>query len=159
MLVTASLPATRVAAQVTAPAVAPQTIDWRDAPRTPGDWRWGIVDGKSTATYGTDPAAPIARLTCDRADGQILLARYATAASGAQAALPMALTSTSGTSALVSDPALSRAGWLVIALKANDPTLDSIAFSRGRFAFEAAGQPTLYLPSWPEVSRVIEDCR
>jgi hypothetical protein len=41
----------------------------------------------------------------------------------------------------------------------NDPLLDAMAFSRGRFAVETAGKPTLYVPSWPEVSRVIEDCR
>jgi len=34
-----------------------------------------------------------------------------------------------------------------------------MAFSRGRFALETAGQETLYLPSWPEISRVVEDCR
>jgi hypothetical protein len=34
-----------------------------------------------------------------------------------------------------------------------------MAFSRGRFAIETAGLPTLYVPSWPEVSRVVEDCR
>ncbi len=144
------------------PAPAPLSLapaDWRDAPRTSGDWRWGIVDGRSTASYGADPAAPVARLVCDRARGAVLLARTATASDAQESPLPMALTTTSGTSALVSDPALSGKGWLVIALKPGDQTLDAIAFSRGRFAFEAAGQPTLYLPSWPEVSRVIEDCR
>ncbi|WP_324743459.1 hypothetical protein U8326_08035 [Tsuneonella sp. CC-YZS046] len=44
-------------------------------------------------------------------------------------------------------------------LSARDSLLDAIALSRGRFAVEAAGLPTLYLPSWAEVSRVIEDCR
>ena len=42
---------------------------------------------------------------------------------------------------------------------ASDPMLDAMAFSRGRFALEVAGLPTLYVPSWPEISRVIEDCR
>ena len=44
-------------------------------------------------------------------------------------------------------------------LPARDPLLDAMAFSKGRFAVEVAGLPTLYLPSWIEVSRVIEDCR
>jgi hypothetical protein len=34
-----------------------------------------------------------------------------------------------------------------------------MAYSRGRFAVEINGLPTLYLPSWAEVGRVIEDCR
>ncbi len=42
---------------------------------------------------------------------------------------------------------------------ANDPLLDAMAFSKGRFAVEVAGLPTLYVPSYPEVTRVIEDCR
>lgn len=48
---------------------------------------------------------------------------------------------------------------LIGVLPANDPILDAMAFSKGRFAIETAGQQTLYLPSWPEVTRVIEDCR
>ena len=42
---------------------------------------------------------------------------------------------------------------------ARDPRLDQIAFSRGRFLVDVAGQSRLVLPAWPEVARVIEDCR
>lgn len=73
--------------------------------------------------------------------------------------MPLALVTTSTTRALLSQPAADTPGWLVATFQPGDPILDAIAFSRGRFAFEAAGLPTLYLPSWPEVSRVIEDCR
>jgi hypothetical protein len=45
------------------------------------------------------------------------------------------------------------------ALNAQDPLLDAVAFSRGRFMIETPGQLALYLPSWPELSRAIEDCR
>lgn len=48
---------------------------------------------------------------------------------------------------------------LVAALIPADALLDSIAFSRGRFAVELPGLATLYLPSSAELSRVIEDCR
>ena len=50
-------------------------------------------------------------------------------------------------------------GMVTAELPARDPALDAIAFSRGRFALETAGLATLYLPSWPEISRVVEDCR
>ena len=43
-------------------------------------------------------------------------------------------------------------------LPSNDPLLDAMAFSKGRFAIEL-DLMKLYLPSWPEVTRVIEDCR
>jgi hypothetical protein len=43
-------------------------------------------------------------------------------------------------------------------LLANDPILDAIAFSRGRFIVLGGGA-TLAIPSWPEAARSIEDCR
>jgi hypothetical protein len=45
------------------------------------------------------------------------------------------------------------------ALPAADPFLDGIVSSRGRFAVEAPGLPTLILPTWPEPARVLEECR
>ena len=44
-------------------------------------------------------------------------------------------------------------------LAANDPLLDAMAISKGRFAIEVPGQAALFVPSWAEVTRVIEDCR
>ena len=44
-------------------------------------------------------------------------------------------------------------------LAPDDPLLDAMAITKGRFAVAAPGEPTLYLPAWAEVSRVIEDCR
>jgi hypothetical protein len=43
-------------------------------------------------------------------------------------------------------------------LLANDPILDAMAFSRGRFVVLGGGA-TLAIPSWPEAARSIEDCR
>lgn len=51
------------------------------------------------------------------------------------------------------------AGALSVSLPARDPLLDAMAFTRGRFAIETTGMPPLYVPSWTEVSRVVEDCR
>ncbi len=48
---------------------------------------------------------------------------------------------------------------LAITLNARDPLFDAMAISKGRFAVEVGGEATLYVPSWPEVTRVIEDCR
>jgi hypothetical protein len=48
---------------------------------------------------------------------------------------------------------------LIADLQSSDPLLDAIAFSRGRFATAASGAPMLTVPSAPEVTRVIEDCR
>jgi len=46
-----------------------------------------------------------------------------------------------------------------VRLAPNDPLLDAMAFSRGRFMVETQNTAPLYLPSWAEVSRVVEDCR
>ena len=50
------------------------------------------------------------------------------------------------------------AGGLEADFAARDPLLDQMAFSRGRFMLLAGGQAAI-VPAWPEVSRVIEDCR
>lgn len=142
------------------PVAVPQPLpvppaDWRDAPQTPGTWTWGMAGGRSTARFGLPGAAPLAMLSCDRASGQVLLSR----AGAAPTAVPLAVATTSQRRPLLSDPARSPAGWLVVPVSARDALLDAIIFSRGRFALEAAGLETLYLPAWPELSRVVQDCR
>ena len=41
---------------------------------------------------------------------------------------------------------------------ARDSLLDALAFSRGRFGLIVDGVE-LTLPAWPEIARVLEDCR
>ena len=89
-------------------------------------------------------------MACDRARASVTLTR-AGAAPG-----PMALYTTSGNRSVTATTAVDGAA---ASLPARDPILDAIAFSRGRFAVELPGTAPLYLPSWPELSRVIEDCR
>ncbi len=129
--------------------------DWRDAPQTPGTWTWAMTGGRSTASFGQPGQTPLAMLSCDPAKRQVLLAR----AGAAPTAVPLAVATTSQRRPLLSDPDRGGNGWLVVVLPARDALLDAIAFSRGRFALEAAGLETLYLPSYPEISRVVQDCR
>lgn len=109
----------------------------------------------SVARFAASGMAPVATLSCDRATGQVLLARTGTATTH----IPVSVSTTTGSRPLVSEPALSQNGWIVVPLRPHDAVLDAIAFSRGRFALDVAGLPTLTLPVWPELSRVIEDCR
>lgn len=60
---------------------------------------------------------------------------------------------------LTASPSSDGRPLLIVELGAQDRLLDAMAFSRGRFAVETGGLPTLYLPAWAEVTRVIEDCR
>ena len=144
-----------VAVRTPPPVPRPAPADWRDAPQTAGDWRWSLDAGRSTASFAAAGFTPTVKLICDRGAGRVLLMRTGNAAGS----VPMALRTTSTLRPLPSDPALSPPGWLAVSIAPRDPLLDAMAFSRGRFAVEAAGLQTLYLPAWPEISRVVEDCR
>lgn len=95
-------------------------------------------------------------LQCDRAASAVRLLR-----SGHMANTPalVTITTSSGTRALNGDAAAGPPAGTMLAIAINDGLLDAMAFSRGRFVVEIAGEQTLYVPSWSEVSRVVEDCR
>jgi hypothetical protein len=138
-----------------APRPAPLPVpsaatSWQDVPATPGDWRWSLEGGQSVARF----AAGRLTLRCDPASRTLRLERSETALPST----PVALTIRTQTQSRTFNAA-SQAGSLQVSLPARDPLLDAMAFTRGRFAVEASAMPTLYVPSWTEVSRVIEDCR
>lgn len=131
--------------------VAP-VADWRDLPRTPGDWQYRGLGGGSMATYGARGAAPVATLTCDRAAGQVTM----TFATPRPTAGSVTIRTTSTQRTLNVQP---MAGGVGVSLAASDRLLDAIGFSRGRFLVEGAPVGRLVLPAWAEVLRVTEDCR
>lgn len=135
-------------------AVAPPApADWRDAPQTPGTWRWRMEGERSLAEYAPYAGTPVARLTCDPlAPATILWRNWP-----ATAPLPLTVTTTGAKRMMTASP--DGPGGSLVSLRPTDPLLDAMAFSRGRFMLEMPGAPTLYLPAWPELSRVIEDCR
>lgn len=135
------------------PATPP--ADWRDAALTPGSWSYAPGSSGSAALFGLDAAAPLAGLRCDRAAGRIALTR----AGAAQGPLPLTITTSSFTRSFSANPEAGPTPQIGLALTARDAVLEAMAFSRGRFVIEVAGLPTLYLPAWPEIGRVIEDCR
>jgi hypothetical protein len=136
---------------------APPPADWRDAPLTPGDWRYVPGDAASEARFGPAGAAPLFVARCDRTRRQITLLRPAPATVGAQPAL--ALTTSTGNRSLPAGTIADAPGSIGAILPASDPFLDWMAFSRGRFVVALGGAAPLFIPSWPEFARVIEDCR
>ena len=119
--------------------VAPLSFDAGKAlPLTPGQWSYFSTATGSMASYGS-----VLSLRCDRATRTITISRI-----GAEPAI-LTIATSSLTRTL---PASGR-------LLANDPLLDAIAFSRGRFGVSVSGQPALVVPAWAEPARVIEDCR
>jgi hypothetical protein len=125
-----------------APVAQPVSSDWRDWPLTPGNWSYGVQGGGSVARFGTPGAAPALTLSCDFSTRQVRLAR-----AGATGDLTVRTSTTLR--------ALPAAG----AIAGNDPLLDAIAYSRGRFVVQQAGAPPLVVPTWTEIDRVIQDCR
>lgn len=127
-----------------------------DAPQTPGDWSYQPAPPYSFALFGTDRAQPAFLMRCDRANRTVMLLR----ASNQLNTQPMQIATETTTRLLSANPreVLGRRGQAVD-LPATDPLLDAMAISKGRFAVQTGGEATLYVPSWPEVTRVIEDCR
>ena len=129
---------------------------WMDAPITPGDWTYIDQGAFSFATYGTAQGGVVFGMRCDKANHKVSLDRISAQAE----AVPMRIETESMTRLFTADPEQSGQVHILRAqLPAADPFLDAMALSKGRFAVELVGEPTLYLPSWPEVTRVIEDCR
>lgn len=141
---------------VPAPPPAATYSNWTDAPQTPGDWFYIPQGAASIAAFGPAQRQPLFALRCDTATHTLSVGRT----SASLASQPMTIRTESATRTFSTAPAQGSVEHLVAtSLPAADPFLDAIAFSKGRFAVEVGGEPTLYLPSWPEVTRVIEDCR
>jgi len=137
------------------PTPVPLGADWSDWPVTLGDWAYRRDGGQTVATYGAG-GQPIASLRCDRATRQVTLARSGQGANG------FTIRTTSLSRSLPTETRVapdSPAPQATATLGANDMLLDAMAFSRGRFVIEQRGAPTLVLPPYAEVGRVIEDCR
>jgi len=150
-----------VLAAVPRPAPAPRPVpapsDWRDAAQTPGTWTWSMVGGNSAASFGMSPLKPDFQIICATGKSAVTLRRAGIATTQDQFVVTTTTTSRPLPVALGSDSGWS--GWASSLVSPRDPLLDAVAFSRGRFRVEVARLPSLYLPSWPEISRVIEDCR
>ena len=106
-------------------------------PLTAGLWSDAASASGSEARYDA-----IFSMRCDRATRTVIISR--------PGAAPAVLT--------IATDSVTRNLPVGGRLHANDPLLDAIAFSRGRFLVSGGGA-TLAIPTWPEAARSIEDCR
>ncbi|GMN03741.1 hypothetical protein [Erythrobacter sp. MTPC3] len=142
-----------------APAQAVQEQEYEnylDAPQTPGTWTYASDPDVTMAWFGTggNELAADFVIICQLGQRQIGLVRR-----GSDQPRVMQVT-TETTTRILEASAMPREGAMVVAmLNADDTLLDAMAVTKGRFKLETEGMPTLYLPAWVEVSRVIEDCR
>lgn len=137
---------------------APMSDSWMDAALTPGRWSYsdyGQAQGKR-ALFSDADAQFYFSLTCvTQPNGpQILFSR-----TGRPGKRDLAMTVRTETAQRTLAAQQGTPSLIAVAVAANDPLLDAMALSKGHFAVETEGEPTLYLPTWAEVSRVIEDCR
>lgn len=143
----APAPTPVAAAPQPAPAPPPAAVrPWDERRLDAGEWRYDA--GSRTAIFAQGGgAAPLVTMACS--GGTIDL----TAGLGAAGeALGVDLKTSAGTDRLQLSGNRAQ-------LPARDGRLDRIAFSRGRFALEAANGRTLTLPVQSEIGRLIEDCR
>lgn len=153
---------TPVARATPTPASPPQVVtptydNWMDAPQTPGDWTYVREPGETLAIFGTGRAPDEVELIirCDLATRRVGIARSGSA--GGQ--VEMLVRTETQDRTLTANPVNSTAPLIVSELSANDRLLDAIAFSKGRFALETPVTQPLFAPAWPEITRVVEDCR
>lgn len=138
-----------------APAPTPEYESYLDAPQTPGDWRYSKQDNGTVAAFGTTSGMPQFSLVCRNADRMMYLTRWAPL----QGDQTMTIRTETVTRKIATKTMQDGLPGEQATLSARDPLLDAMAITKGRFAVETPGMPTLYLPAWPEISRVIEDCR
>jgi len=118
-----------------------------------GSWTYAATADGSEASFAGASGSPQLWLHCTRATRRVTILK---AASAAAPSLTVWASSQTRSIASSFNPATGR---LTIDLANYDPLLDAIAHSRGRVGFTVGTQPSLVVPPWAEVSRVIEDCR
>ncbi len=129
-----------------------------DAALTPGAWIYqDFGPGNGKRALFADPGDSFYfSLTCvTQPNGpEILFTR-----TGRPAKRDLAMTIRTETAQRVLMARQATPAIIAVAVPASDRLLDAMALSKGRFAVEVEGEAPLILPSWAEVSRVIEDCR
>ena len=93
-------------------------------------------------------------LRCDTQRRRIYLAREGAVTGG-----KMIVRSSSSMREFAASPTGATPAFLASEIMPNDPILDAMAFSRGRIAIEVTGAPSIAIPSWAEITRIVEDCR
>lgn len=142
-------------APVSPPPAVAEPDEWMDAPATPGEWTYAPGSGATMASFTDRGGARLFSIGCNQQTLAVTLFRPSETPGPA----PIKVLTETATRMLDALSANDGMTGLAVQLPARDPLLDAMAISKGRFAVETAGLPTLYLPSWAEVSRVIEDCR
>lgn len=131
-------------------------VDWRDIPRASGTWVYREDKRGSLALYGEPDSEALFLVRCNRANRRIYFSRAGQIANGTGS---MAFTATHGGQSYTAQNSSGATPYIVAATGATDAYLDTIAFSRGSIAVTVTGQSMIVIPTWPEMTRIFEDCR
>jgi hypothetical protein len=142
-----------LAALVSASSGSSQALDFSITPVAAGSWSYAPTSAGSLASFMDSTGTARLTMQCTRSARLVTIAR-----ASAVAATGMTVWTSAMQRTLVTryDTATLR---LSADLSATDPLLDNMAFSRGRIAVAVTGTTSLIVPAWPELVRVIEDCR
>ena len=149
-------------ALIAASSLSAQTAvpDFSAATPIAGNWAYTATADGSEATFANPSALPQLSIRCVKATRRVSIAKPATVA----APFMFVWTSSAVRSVPASfNPLTNR---ISVDVTSNDPLLDALAFSRGRIGVivaQSAASPAqsvqLVVPAWPEIARVVEDCR
>jgi hypothetical protein len=138
------------------PTLEAHPENWTAQLATPGNWFYAQIGNFTYASFGNAATEPLFSMRCDPAKDEVSLGMV----SDAGEARPMRFLTETTSELVTGEPRQGSVETLLaVDLKSDDPLLDAIALSKGKFAVQAAGEETLYIPAWTEISRVIEDCR
>lgn len=135
---------------------APIPADWMAQPLVSGDWHYVAGPTATRALFGPTASSALFTIACEPGARQVKLWQPVTAGS---TATTMTIKTTEAARTLQTSYVDGAVPQVVTTLAPHDPILDAMIFTRGRLAVQVAGTETLYLPSWPEIARVVEDCR
>jgi hypothetical protein len=118
-----------------------------------GSWTYSSVPGATEADFISSDSRTQLAVKCVRASRQLWVSRPST--------VPVTQFSlwTSEMTRNLSATFNPSTGQATALLAAYDPLLDALALSRARIAIGVPGAAPLVLPSAPEVTRIVEDCR
>jgi hypothetical protein len=141
-----------------APTPPPQvTGSWEDWPYSPGDWAYRQDSRGSVALFGPAGAEAQFLVRCDLNARKVFASRAGAFPAGETGRMTIRATTGLQTYAVANTG--STKPYIAAELQPMDRHLDAMAFSRGRFVVSVRGATDLVVPSWPELARVVEDCR
>lgn len=127
---------------------------WADLAQSKGGWQYESDGAVSRAIFGDNPFRPALVIACIRAESRVGIAVRGTPPGPRRMEI---LTETAQRALNAANQ--PEVDGVSATLAPGDALLDAMALSKGRFAVAVDGAGILIVPSWAEVSRVIEDCR